>query len=129
MRIETRMTRNPVTIGPHDLLSKAQELMETGGFRRLPVVENGKLVEILTNRDMKGHLGVASTQVVAVMTRAPLTVSPKDSAEHTARIMVDQKIGGVPVVDKGNLVGIITTTDVLNAFLDAAADLAKIARE
>ncbi len=128
MRIACRMTRNPVTIGPHDLISKAQSEMEAGGFHRLPVVEDGKLVGVLTKNDLKPHLNTVSTQVVAVMTRDPLTIGPEASAEYAANMMVDKKIGGIPVVENGNLVGIVTTTDVLRAFLDAAADLAKIAR-
>ena len=62
------------------------------------------------------------------MTRDPLTIGPEASAEYAASMMVDQKIRSIPVVENGNLVGIVTTTDVLRAFLDAAADLAKIAR-
>lgn len=129
MRIKGRMTRNPVTIGPHDPLSQAQALMDVGGFSRLPVVEQGRLVGILSKCDLKGHSNVHSTQVVATMTPNPITIGPEDSAEHAALIMVDRKIGGLPVVENGNLIGIVTTTDVLKAFLDAAGDLTMLARE
>ena len=59
MRIEGRMTRNPVTISPHDLISKAEAYMQSGGFHLLPVVENGKLLGVLTKGDLTAHMNAS----------------------------------------------------------------------
>ncbi len=119
MRVSDRMTPNPTSIGPRDTLAKAKALMEAGGFRRLPVVDNSELVGILSERDTREHRGYfESTRVDAAMTASPLTVGPHSSVEDAARLMLEHKIGGLPVTSDGKLVGIVTTSDMLRALLD-----------
>jgi acetoin utilization protein AcuB len=119
MLVGNRMTKAPVTITANDLLSEAQEKMRRGGFRRLPVVAEGKLVGIITDRDLRAHVGyLERTRANGVMTEKVRTVSPATTLEEAAQIMLKYQIGGLPVVDSGRLVGIITTSDVMKAFLD-----------
>ena len=93
-------------------------LMESGHCRRLPVMEDGKMIGILTERDVRAHLGyLDSTQVDAAMTPDPVSITPQTSVEDAARLMLKHKIGGLPVMENGELVGIISTTDILRAFL------------
>ena len=121
MLVRNRMTKNPLTIGPQDMLATAQEKMTTGRFRRLPVVEDGELIGILTDRDVIRYVGVEErTKVRAAMTETPLTISPDTSIEEATQLMLKHQIGGVPVVDDGKLIGILTTSDILLAFLDLA---------
>jgi acetoin utilization protein AcuB len=119
MQMQHVMTRSPETIRPEDVLLKAKEMMDAGGFRRLPVVREGRVVGILTERDLREHGGyLKSTKVDAVMKTPVVTVDSKDSVEEAARLMLRNKIGGLPVVDGGKLVGIVTSSDLLRAFLD-----------
>lgn len=119
MQMQHVMTRSPETIRPEDVLLKAKEMMDAGGFRRLPVVREGRVVGILTERDLREHGGyLKSTKVDAVMRAPVVTVESKASVEEAARLMLRNKIGGLPVVDGGKLVGIVTSSDLLRAFLD-----------
>jgi CBS domain-containing protein len=118
MQIANAMSREPVTIRSDDALAKAKALMEAGRFRRLPVVDDGHLVGILTERDLRAHAGyLESTRVNVVMRTAVVTVAPDDNVEDAARLMLKHKIGGLPIVADGRLVGIVTTSDLLAAFL------------
>ena len=119
MLVGNRMTKAPVTITGDDFLSEAQEKMRRGGFRRLPVVSDGKLVGMVTDRDLRAHVGyLERTKVNGAMTEKVRTVSPSTTLEEAAQILLKFQIGGLPVVDNGRLVGIITTSDVMKAFLD-----------
>ncbi len=83
------------------------------------MVENGRLVGIVTDKDLRQHLGyLERTKVNAVMTEKLVTVLPKTTLEEAAELLLKHKIGGLPVVEDGQLVGIITTSDILQAFLD-----------
>lgn len=120
--ISKYMTKNPVTIGPRDSLAIADERMKNGKFRRLPVVEGGALVGMLSDRDLARHGGyLHETRVDAAMTEKPITVTSSDPFEEAVRRMLASKVDGIPVVDGGKLVGIVTATDVGHAFLDASA--------
>jgi acetoin utilization protein AcuB len=126
MRVAERMTANPVVISPTDTLATARRLMDRGKFRALPVLEHGKLVGIVTDRDLRKHEGLAGkaaeylewTKVTAAMTPDPMTVSPESLTLDAARLLLEQKIGGLPVVDNGKLVGIVTTSDLLRSLVD-----------
>ena len=119
MLVGNRMTKHPVTITSEELLSQAKEKMAAGRFRRLPVVSDGKLTGIITERDLRQYAGVLDhTKINAVMTETPITVSPETMLEDAADIMLKHQIGGLPVLHQGQLVGIITTSDVMKAFLD-----------
>jgi acetoin utilization protein AcuB len=112
------MTPHPVTVTPQDTLATAQQKMAAGRFRRLPVVQDGTLVGVLTDRDIRRHVGrEGRAQVAAAMTEHPLMVSPSSSVEDVVRLMRKHQISGLPVVEDGQLVGIVTTSDVLRVFL------------
>ena len=101
--------------------------MDDGRFRRLPVVEGGRLVGILTERDIREHTGyLGSTRVNAAMRTALITVTPFNTVEDAARLMLKHKIGGLPIVADGKLVGIVTTSDLLRAFLLVVAGASQI---
>jgi CBS domain-containing protein len=92
--------------------------MDAGDFRTVPVLKDGKLVGIITDRDIRkfSHMSEA-TKVSAAMTRRPICVSPDESVAEAVRTLLAHKIGGLPVVRKHKLVGILTTTDILKAVL------------
>jgi acetoin utilization protein AcuB len=122
MLISRLMTYGATTVSSNDSLRTAATLMEQGGFRRVPVVDEDQLVGIVSDRDIRAHSGyLDSTKVTAAMTSDPKTVTPRMSVEDAARLMIAHKIGGLPVVEDGKLVGILTTTDVLKAFLKVEA--------
>ena len=93
--------------------------MERGGFRSLPVIDHDRrLIGIITSRDVLRHAHtLLSTKVDHAMTRDPITIAPEASAEECATTLLAHKFGGLPVVGDGSLVGIVTTTDVLRAFV------------
>lgn len=101
------------------MLAAAQAKMTAGHFRRVPVVQDGVLVGILTDRDVRRHVGAEErTKVQAAMTETPLTVSPSTTVEEAAQLMLKHQISGLPVLENGQLVGIITASDILKAFLE-----------
>src|SRR3990170_8008946 len=119
MLVGNRMTKHPVTITSDELLSQPKEKVAAGRFRRLPVVSDGKLTGIITERDLRQYAGVLEhTKVNAVITEKPITVGPETMLEDAADIMLKHQIGGLPVLHQGQLVGIVTASDVLKAFLD-----------
>jgi acetoin utilization protein AcuB len=94
------------------------------------VVDGEALVGIVTDRDMLGHAGyLESTTVGAVMTADPQTMTPGMTVEDAARLMISHKISGLPVIDHGKLVGIVTATDVMKAFLQVEAGVQSLADE
>jgi CBS domain-containing protein/nitroreductase len=133
LRVADRMTKNVVTCSPDSLLYDAQAMMREGGFGRLPVVEDGRLVGVVTDRDIRGALLPADVpkglkdrfdlylvrRVKDTMSREPITITPEASLEQAADILRANKVGALPVVEDGLLVGIITRGDVLGGFLDA----------
>ena len=126
------MTPNPYSVSPSMHLSMAEGLMKESDIRRLPVVEDEKLIGILTDGDVReagpsdvSSLGKYETEfllsgltVSDVMTKDPVTVSPDDSIRKLAELMLAKKIGGVPVVEGNQLVGIITVSDIFKVILE-----------
>ena len=120
------MTANPVTICPNTTLPEANSLMKECGVRRLPVVDNGLLVGIVTLGDIREASPSSATTlsiyelnylisrltVAEIMTRDPIAVSADTSVGAAARLMLEHKIGGLPVVDGTRVVGIITESDI-----------------
>jgi acetoin utilization protein AcuB len=93
MQIFDWMTPNPTCVSPQDTLEKAKELMMAGGFRRL------HLVGIISERDVRQHLGyLADTKVNAAMASSPVSIPEFESAESAAKLMLQHKIGGIPVI-------------------------------
>jgi acetoin utilization protein AcuB len=127
MQIVNLMTPDPIAIDQHDRLSTAKAIMTAGNFRRVPVVDNGRLVGILTERDLHKYSGFLElTRVNAAMRTSLITVAPYDAMEDAALLMLKHKIGGLPVVAEGRLVGIVTTTDLLKAFLNVVKATSEI---
>ncbi len=121
------MTRDVITITPGTSLFEAHRLMTEKRIRRLPVVDRGKLVGIITLGDVRGaEPSTASTlsvwemsnllaklTVAEIMTREPTTISQEATISTVAEIMLEKKFSGLPVVDDaGKLVGIITESDI-----------------
>src|SRR5512139_2160596 len=135
MRVVDIMTPNPVTITPRNAIRTAINLMREGGYRRLPVVDRGRLVGILTDRDLRraanspfvvreqwyDNFILDHIEVGSCMTPNPLTIQPTASIAEAARLMRTHKIGGLPVVAEGQLVGIITETDLLDFLIEILA--------
>lgn len=126
--VEQVMTRNPTTVAPNDPIRVAIEQMKEHGCRRLPVVENARLVGIVTDRDLRRATNspfvlrerwydeflLDQITVRACMSPNPITVTPRTPLVQAAKLMRDRKIGGLPVVEGDYLVGIVTETDLLN---------------
>lgn len=124
MLVRHHMTPNPVTVGPQEMLVAAQKKMVAGRFRRVPVLQEGTLIGILTDRDIRRHVGTEErTKISAAMTETPLTVSPLTTIEDATQLMLKHQISGLPVLENGKLIGIITTSDILKAFLEMTGAL------
>ncbi len=110
------MTRNPVTATPEEKLSSVHTKMLEGGFRCVPILKDGVPVGIVTDRDIRNHVGyLEHTEAFKAMSEALITVTPSTTVREAARLLRERKIGALPVVEDGKLAGIITTTDLLNA--------------
>jgi acetoin utilization protein AcuB len=132
MYVREKMNRNVSTITPDQSLRMARERMHKHGIRRLPVVEHGKLVGIITDRDVRQAWASPATSlsthellylldrltVAEVMTSKVFTVTPETPLVEAARLLRDHKIGGLPVVEGSQVVGMITGTDLLEAFIE-----------
>lgn len=129
MRAKDVMTSNPLTISPRESLGSALSLMERRQVRRLPVVNNGKLVGIITKNDIYSAVRVRTDRnlspklreitVEEIMSRHLITASQEDPIEQCALTMVTNRVSGLPVLDKEkNIVGIITETDIFKVFVN-----------
>jgi universal stress protein A len=116
--VRQRMTQNPVTLSPEDTLATAQQRMNTGTFHSLPVIDHGRIVGIVLRRDLAKYEGYLDrTKVDAAMSSDVSTVGPGTSIDEAARAMIKRKLDALPVVDNGKLVGIITSSDLLEALI------------
>ena len=130
MLIGNLMTYQPRTLSSKDTLQTAVAMMTTGGFRRLPIVDGDRLIGIITDRDIRSHLDHMNNLTIGeVMTTEIKTMTPRMTVEDAARLMIEHKIDGLPVMDNGKLVGIVTTTDVMKAFLRVEAGVQSIEEE
>ena len=115
------MKKEPVTIDRSALLQEALALMEERSIRHLPVVEGDQLVGFITQNDLRQFFfpsAIEDIRVHQAMVLNPLTVNVNASIEHAAKLIHDFKIGGLPVLDRKKLVGIITASDILYAFIE-----------
>ena len=124
MFVKDRM-HSPVTVlSTGSTLGEAYALFEAHGYRHLPVVDGGRVVGILTDRDLRFDTSsfcttphTASDPVTLAMSTHVLTADPLDPVEDAAKIMREHKIGCLPVVDGSELVGILTGMDLLDALI------------
>jgi nucleotide-binding universal stress UspA family protein len=113
------MSSNPVTTTPDEKLSTVQARMQEGNFRCAPVIEKGRLAGLVSDHDLhKYSSSLERTEVRTAMGKDPVTVAPTTPLHDAARILFERKIDGLPVLEDGQLVGVITTSDVLRAFLE-----------
>ncbi len=121
MKVKHCMTKEVVTIGKSALLQEAGILMKHHAIRHLPVVEEDQMVGFITESDIR-HYAFPSLEkniyVHEVMVRNPITINVNASIETAARLIHQYKIGGLPVLDKKKLVGIITALDLLTALIN-----------
>jgi acetoin utilization protein AcuB len=133
MLVGERMTRNPVTVLEETSIDDALHLMRERKVRRLPVLDaSGRMVGIVSDKDLlhaspspatslsvyELHYLLSKLNIRSVMSSPVITVTPDTPLEEAARIMADNKIGGLPVVENDQLVGIITETDVFKILLE-----------
>jgi acetoin utilization protein AcuB len=121
MKVKNWMKSDPVTIERSALLQDAAELMEEHAIRHLPVVEDDELVGFITQTDLRQYFFpsmVEKIPVHEVMVVNPITVNVNSSIEKAARLIHDFKIGGLPVMDKDKLVGVITASDIVSGFIE-----------
>ena len=123
MRVENYMSSAPITIRDDTNYWKASEIMQEKDLHHIPVVDvNKKVVGILTRRDLKiaaMHFGDAQVEVSEVMHCPVVTIAPGELLAEAARQMIDNRIGGLPVLDANSqIVGILTETDLLRALID-----------
>lgn len=134
MHVAELMTTKVFTVEPHDLIDRVFFLIHYEKIRHLPVVEKGKLVGIVSDRDLYKALGpktnsnvvetnkdhtqlhVVSQKVVHIMHRGVFTVAPTTFASEAAAMMVNHRIGALPVLENDKLVGILSATDILKVF-------------
>jgi CBS domain-containing protein len=133
MTVRDWMTPDPVTVSPETTMRLAQKIMLEHGFRRLPVVQHNRVVGIVTHGDIREaepsdasslsiyeiNFLVGKLDVKEIMTRRPVTVSPDAPIAVAAQLMLEHKIGGLPVVEGDRLVGIITETDICRLLVEA----------
>ncbi|MCA1906043.1 MAG: CBS domain-containing protein [Desulfarculus sp.] len=136
MKIKHWMTSNPLTVKPDTPLMDAAKLMREHQIRRLPVVERGKVVGMLTHRNIMEASPSAATSlsvwelnylmskltVAEVMRKDPICVSPEDSVMEVIQTGHQQGIGAFPVVERGRLVGIVTETEIYQAVVALFGD-------
>jgi acetoin utilization protein AcuB len=120
------MSSKVTTVDENTSMMKAVRIMKDSKIRRLPVVKDGKLVGIVTDRDLKEaspskattldvhelYYLLSEIKIKDIMTKSPITIGPDESVERAAVLMLENKISGLPVTEDDNLVGIITETDV-----------------
>ncbi len=132
-KVSRWMSTNLKTVAPGDGLADAFELMKENRIRHVPVVDKGKLVGLISDRDLRSYLptrrqleegasvycgALIDTLINEVMTRRPLTISKEVSLQEAAAIMCREKIGALPICSNGVLQGIVTAEDLLWAFVE-----------
>jgi acetoin utilization protein AcuB len=134
MRVEELMTSKVFTVDTHDMIDRVFFLIHYEKVRHLPVLEKGKVVGMVSDRDMYKALGPKSNssaiesntsgtelhvipkKVQNIMRRGVISVSPQTPASNAAALMAENKIGALPVLEDGKLVGILSATDILRVF-------------
>lgn len=132
MKVRDRMTTQVVTVNADDTIRGVWDLVEAKKLRRFPVMKGGALVGIVTDRDLRNAIASSvvltekkyhdflldTVKVGSIMTADPCTISPDADIKEAARIILDMKIGGLPVLDGDRLAGIITETDLIETLVE-----------
>ena len=133
MLVETWMSKPVITVEANDSMQKATELLKDHHIRILPTMEDGKLVGIITDRDLKRASAsdansleihelvylLSKIKVKEIMTKDPIAIPPDYTIEETARVLLENKISGAPVViGEGKVIGIITRDDMLKVLVN-----------
>jgi acetoin utilization protein AcuB len=131
MLVRDIMTTEITTLREDEVLLDATLILARGGFRHIPILSGKQLAGIVTERDLKHYTPsilsgiapeeynrlMATTPLSKIMTRHPITIEPSRTVYEAARTLYEHRIGCLPVVEAGELKGIITTTDMLNLLL------------
>lgn len=139
MHVQDLMTRVPITAPPETTIVDARALMAKARIRHLLVMDGERLSGIVTDRDIRLNLPSPATSlsvwelnyllvrvtVEQVMTSPVITIHPAREAREAARVMLEHKIGALPVLEGLKLVGIVTETDIVRAFAQSS-DLAAV---
>jgi acetoin utilization protein AcuB len=129
-RVRDIMAEKIVTISADDRLSTVEDIMTLGGVRHMPVVRGGRLVGVVSERDLlraslsnltefgseQRRAFLQAVEIKRVMSTPPIVIHPDATAEEAALVMAEQKIGCLPVVEADELVGLVTETDLLRYF-------------
>ena len=131
MKVVDVMTKNPLVMTAEETISQAEGLMTENQIRQLPVVDGSALLGIVTDRDLRSFIAGSSladpaeraralrTPVREIMTNEPLTLAPDDDLRDAVELLMEEKVGALPVVDEAEgLVGIVTYVDALRCFLN-----------
>lgn len=120
MLVRGRMSRDVITVPPSATVADALDTLNANAIRHLPVVDGGRVVGILSDRDLRLALTDRpdDASVSDVMSKDPLTVPPDAPVEDAAHLLVEHSVGCLPVVDDGELVGILTASDLLRSFVE-----------
>jgi len=132
------MTADPMTVGPKDSLQRVVELLRRRDIRSVPVLEDGRLIGIVTDRDVRQvapayplfrdedeiRRYTENLTVTAAMTADPMTIAPDAPLIDAARVLETYRISSLPVVAGIELVGMLTVTDLLRAFVEQNEELA-----
>ncbi len=133
MKVRELMSGAPVTVGPDTTVFEARRLMQKERIRHLPVTKDRRLVGIITDRDIRLNLPSQATSlsvwevnyllarltVGQAMTKSVIITGPDRDARAAAQLMLEHKVGALPVLDGEHLIGILTETDILRAFARA----------
>ena len=136
MKVRDRMTTDVITVKASEPIRRAWGLVIDKKLRRFPVVEGDTLVGIVTDRDLRDatassvvliekqyHDFLLDTVLVeSIMTTNPRTVTPDVSLKEAAKLILEMKVGGLPVVEEDRLAGIITETDLISALIEVLPD-------
>jgi len=132
MLVKNWMSKDVITIDVNGSMTHASGLMKENNIRGLPVMKNGELVGVVTDRDLKKASAsdansldihellylIAKIKIKEIMTKDPITIPVDYTVEETAEVLLDNKLSGAPVVNnKGNLVGIITQADIFRVLV------------
>ena len=138
LRVRDCMSVDPATVGPKDSLQKVIGLLRRRDIRSVPVIENGRLIGVVTDRDVRQvapayplfrdedeiRRYTENLTVTTAMTADPMTIAPDAPLVEAAKVLETYRISSMPVVDDGRLVGMLTVTDVLRVFVEQNEEIA-----